>query len=101
MKDRVILLASLVLAVTVALFAWFTWAHWGVVGVYPVVGRMVIGAAVFALAFAGLFSLSRPRTNSVRPAVATPPAAGASQPSSRGTCQEVPEETKVTSVELS
>ncbi|MFZ0633514.1 MAG: hypothetical protein WA399_16520 [Acidobacteriaceae bacterium] len=104
MKDRVILLTSTVLAVTVALFAWFTWSRWGTVGIYPVVGRIVIGAGVFALAFAGLFALSR------RGAVPAPPKPGSRPSQTPGaarpaaaveTCQEAEGKTKVTTVEIS
>ncbi|MGA8528740.1 MAG: hypothetical protein WB622_03435 [Acidobacteriaceae bacterium] len=97
MKDRVILLTSIVLAVSVALFAWFTWVRWGIVGVYPVVGRIVVGAAVFALTFAGLFSLSRGRTGRAPQR----PVSTASQPVPMEMRQEAQEKSKATTVEIS
>lgn len=96
MKDRVVFHTSIVLAITVALFAWFTWARWGVVGIYPVVGRLVVGAAVFALACTGLFSFSRHFTPRARsPAVPIAP-----QPAPEKACQEAEEKTKVTTAEM-
>jgi hypothetical protein len=104
MKDRVILLTASVLVVTVALFAWFTWARWGILGIYPGIGRLVIGAAVFALTFAVLFSLSRRRTtraphHSATVAISRGP--DASHSAAAEMCQEVVEKTKVTTVEIS
>ncbi|HEX3661594.1 MAG TPA: hypothetical protein VHU89_09200 [Acidobacteriaceae bacterium] len=95
------LLTSIVLAVTVALFAWFTWARWGTLGIFPVVGRVVIAAAVFALAFAGLLTYSgRRAARRRRPAsAASEPSAVASQPPVEA-CQATQEKAKVTTVEL-
>lgn len=96
MKDRVILLTSTVLIVTVALFAWFTWARWGVVGISPGIRWLVLGSAAFALVMAGLFLFFTRRTSSTghRPASpaheSLPPVATASGE---------PENTKVTAVE--
>lgn len=98
MKDRVILLTSAVLVVTVALFAWFTWARWGVVGISPGLRWLVLGSALFALGLAGLFTLSirraarsQQRSAPVPPTVRIPPV---------GALLEKPESTEVTAVEI-
>ncbi|MGA7524844.1 MAG: hypothetical protein WBW84_20505 [Acidobacteriaceae bacterium] len=82
MKDRVVLLTSGVLVVTVDLFACWTWARWGVVGIYPALGWLVVGAACLALAAAGLFRLSR--TRAARVPQRTLPAAPPSLPADPG-----------------
>jgi hypothetical protein len=100
MKERAILLSTLALLVTVAVFAWWTRARWGVIGIYPALGWLVLGAAFFAVAVVTLFLLARPRTARVRrpPAPAAPPAfqtAPVEPPS-----EAEPEEAKVTVVEI-
>jgi type VI protein secretion system component VasK len=96
MKDRVILLTSAVLVVTVALFAWFTWARWGVVGISPTLRWLVLGSAVFALSLATLFTLATRRSARARqrPAQASPRVSPAAAPPAE------PENTKVTAVEM-
>jgi hypothetical protein len=95
MKDRVILLTSTVLVVTMALFAWFTWARWGVVGIYPILGWLVVGSAFIAIALASRFLLSKRRRSP-----APQPAPIAPQPVPGETCQEVSDKTEVTTVEI-
>ncbi len=95
MKDRAVRFSSLALLITVALFAWLTRARWGTVGIYPGLGWLVLGAAVFALALAGLFPLSRRRTApAAQPPAAPPPVPPAPEATPVEPSPEEPEKDK-------
>lgn len=66
MKDRAVLLTTLILVLTVTLFLWVTWVRWGTMGIHPALGRLVLGVAFFACAASGLFLISRRRAGRLR-----------------------------------
>ena len=101
MKDRAVLLSTLALTITVALFVWLTWTRWGTIGIHPALGALVLGAAFVALAVSGLLVVARRRAARIRrrrPPVPPPPQAPEPPPASPS--QAEPETTNEAAVEM-
>lgn len=101
MKDRAVLLSTLTLVVTVALFVWLTWARWGTVGIHPGLGRLVLASAFLAAAASARLAVSRRRAARLRRRrMPIPPPSPATEPPPANPAPVEPEETPEAAVEM-